>query len=171
MSLYRVGEQAADWSGLVRIPFMRTTLCAGFPSSAEDFTEGALELPRWLAPNPAATFIWRVRGWCMKGAGIHDQDLAVVDRSLHPSPGAVVVAIVNGEMSLKRLVLDGNRLALTFDNPEMPAFGLEDLEECQIWGVLLFSVRWHHVRPSPLRWPRHRAGRRQQLLLLLREGV
>ncbi|WP_018260005.1 LexA family protein [Methylobacterium sp. WSM2598] len=151
MSLYRVGEQAADEGGLVRIPFMRTTLCAGFPSPAEDFIEGALELPRWLAPNPAATFIWRVRGWCMKGAGIHDEDLAVVDRSLRPSAGAVVVAVVNGEMSLKRLVLDGNRLALTFDNPEMPVFGLEELEECELWGVLLFSVRWHHVRPSTVR--------------------
>ncbi|WP_407529500.1 LexA family protein [Methylobacterium oryzisoli] len=152
MSVYRVGEAAADRSGLVRIPFMRTSLCAGFPSPAEDFIEGALELPRWLAPNPAATFIWRVRGWCMKGAGIHDQDLAVVDRSLQPSAGAVVVAVVNGEMSLKRLVMQGNRLALTFDNPEMEElFALDELEEGLLWGVLLFSVRWHHVRPSSVR--------------------
>ncbi len=143
MSLYRVGGQAADEGGLMRIPFMRTTLCAGFPSPAEDFVEGALELPRWLAPNPAATFIWRVRGWCMKGAGIHDEDLAVVDRSLRPSAGAVVVAVVNGEMSLKRLVLEGNRLSLTFDNPDMPVFAVEELEEGLIWGVLLFSIRWH----------------------------
>jgi DNA polymerase V len=143
VSLYRVGEQAADESGLVCIPFMGTTLCAGFPSPAEDFVEGALELPRWLAPNPAATFIWRVRGWCMKGAGIHDEDLAVVDRSLRPSAGAVVVAVVNGEMSLKRLVLEGNRLSLTFDNPDMPVFAVEELEEGLLWGVLLFSIRWH----------------------------
>ena len=87
MSLYRVGAEAADAGGLVRIPFMLPTLCAGFPSPAEDFIEGALELPRWLVPNPPATFIWRVRGWCMKGAGIHDEDLAVVDRSLSPSSG------------------------------------------------------------------------------------
>ena len=85
MGLYRVGDQAADDSGLVRIPFMLPTLCAGFPSPAEDFIEDALELPRWLVPNPPATFIWRVRGWPMKGAGIHDEDLAVVDRSLSPS--------------------------------------------------------------------------------------
>ncbi|MGF3027404.1 LexA family protein [Methylobacterium aquaticum] len=152
MGLYRVGEEIADCSGLVRIPFMRTTLCAGFPSPAEDFVEGALELPRWLAPNPGATFIWRVRGWCMKGAGIHDEDLAVVDRSLSPRTGAVVVAVVNGEMSLKRLIMQGNRLALTFDNPEMEdIFALEDLEEGLLWGVLLFSVRWHHVQPSTVR--------------------
>ncbi len=95
---------------------MLPTLCAGFPSPAEDFIEGALELPRWLVPNPPATFIWRVRGWSMKGAGIHDEDLAVVDRSLSPTSGAVVVAVVNGEMSLKRLVAQGNRLSLSFDN-------------------------------------------------------
>jgi DNA polymerase V len=97
--------------------------------------------------NPPATFIWRVRGWCMKGAGIHDEDLAIVDRSLRPASGAVVVAVVNGEMSLKRLVMTGNRLSLTFDNPEMDEdFALEDLEEGLLWGVLLFSVRWHHVK-------------------------
>ena len=146
MSLYRVGAEAADEGGLVRIPFMLPTLCAGFPSPAEDFIEGALELPRWLVPNPPATFIWRVRGWSMKGAGIHDEDLAVVDRSLSPSLGAVVVAVVNGEMSLKRLVAQGNRLSLSFDNPEMGEFVLEDLEEGLLWGVLLFSVRWHHVK-------------------------
>lgn len=147
MSVYRVGAEAADAGGLVRIPFMRTTLCAGFPSPAEDFIEGALELPRWLVPNPPATFIWRVRGWCMKGAGIHDEDLAIVDRSLRPTSGAVVVAVVNGEMSLKRLVMTGNRLSLSFDNPEMDQeFALEDLEEGLLWGVLLFSVRWHHVK-------------------------
>ena len=101
MGFYRVGEEAADGTGLVRVPCMRSTLCAGFPSPAEDFIEGALGLPRWLVPNPPATFIWRVRGWCMKGAGIHDEDLAVVDRSLSPTSGAVVVAVVNGEMSIK----------------------------------------------------------------------
>ncbi len=52
MNLCRVGGEAADDSGLVRIPFMLPTLCAGFPSPAEDFIEGALELPRWLVPNP-----------------------------------------------------------------------------------------------------------------------
>ncbi len=87
MSLYRVGAEAADDSGLVRIPFMLPTLCAGFPEPAMDFIEGALELPRWLVPNPPATFIWRVRGWSNEGRRHPRRDLAVVDRSLSPPPG------------------------------------------------------------------------------------
>jgi len=140
VGFYRVGEEAADGGGLVRVPFMRTTLCAGFPSPAEDFIEGALELPRWLVPNPPATFIWRVRGWCMKGAGIHDEDLAVVDRSLSPTSGAVVVAVVNGEMSIKRLLMTGNRLSLTFDNPDMD----QEFEPPRVFRRLQLLRGWSH---------------------------
>ena len=74
---------------------MGQSLCAGFPSPADDFLEGALELPRWLAPNPPATFLWRISGDSMRGAGIFDGDLACVDRSLEPSDGSVVVAAID----------------------------------------------------------------------------
>ncbi|MBA9061656.1 SOS-response transcriptional repressor LexA [Methylobacterium fujisawaense] len=57
----------------VRVPLIGQALCAGFPSPADDFLEGALELPRWLVPNPPATFLWRIRGSSMEGAGIHDR--------------------------------------------------------------------------------------------------
>ncbi len=60
----------------VRVPLIGQALCAGFPSPADDFLEGALELPRWLVPNPPATFLWRIRGSSMEDAGIYDRDFA-----------------------------------------------------------------------------------------------
>ncbi len=116
-------------------------LCAGFPSPADDFPEGALKLPRWLVPNPPATFLWQISGESMRGAGIFDRDLACVDRSLKAGRDSIVVAVVGGQMSIKRLVIGGNRARLAFDNPDLPAFAVEDLEEAAIWGVVRFTIR------------------------------
>ncbi|CAX25960.1 component of DNA polymerase V, subunit D [Methylorubrum extorquens DM4] len=125
---------------------MGPSLCAGFPSPADDFVENALELPRWLVPNPPATFLWRIAGDSMRDAGIFDGDLACVDCSLKPAHGSVVVAAVNGEMSIKRMVVEGNRAHLSFDNAELPVYALEELAEVDVWGVVRFTVRWHVAR-------------------------
>ena len=82
MDVNRIGELAAGSTALVHIPILGQALCEGFPSPADDFLEGALELPRWLAPNPPATFAWNISGDSMRGPGIFERDLAVVDRSL-----------------------------------------------------------------------------------------
>ena len=145
----RLGPVAVpeDTSGtLVRVPIMGAALCAGFPSPADDFIEDALELPRWLVPNPPATFLWRVRGSSMIQAGIHDGDLAVVDRSLDPVHHDVVVAVVDAEPSLKRYLAEkGRPPRLAFENMEMPAFPIEDIAGAEIWGVVPFTIRWHRL--------------------------
>ncbi|WP_336489693.1 LexA family protein [Methylobacterium nigriterrae] len=151
MDVYRVGELAADAHGLVHVPIMGQSLCAGFPSPADDFLEGALELPRWLAPNPPATFAWNIAGDSMRGAGIFDRDLAIVDRSLKAGHGSVVVAAIDGEMSIKRLIVDGNVTRLSFDNPDLPAFAVQELTDGEIWGVVRFSIRWHIARAGLVR--------------------
>nr|WP_204262953.1 translesion error-prone DNA polymerase V autoproteolytic subunit [Methylobacterium sp. BTF04] len=135
----------------VRIPIIGQALCAGFPSPADDFLEGSLELPRWLAPNPPATFAWNIAGDSMRGAGIFDRDLAVVDRSLKAGHGSVVVAAVDGEMSIKRLLVEGNIARLSFENPDLPAFAVQEAAEGQIWGVVRFSIRWHIARAGLVR--------------------
>ena len=151
MGLYRVDDLAKAGDGLVRIPIQGATLCAGFPSPADDFLEGALELPRWLAPNPPATFAWNISGDSMRGAGIFDRDLAVADRSLKPANHSVVVAIVDGTMSVKRLFIEGDVMRLAFDNPDLPAFAADDFAEGEIWGVIRFSIRWHVARAGLVR--------------------
>ena len=144
--LHTVAELPSEGFSTVRVPLMGPSLCAGFPSPADDFVESALELPRWLVPNPPATFLWRIAGDSMRDAGIFDGDLACVDRSLKPGHGSVVVAAVDGEMSIKRMVVVGNRARLAFDNADLPVFALEELADAAIWGVVRFTVRWHIAR-------------------------
>ncbi|KQP50852.1 peptidase S24 [Methylobacterium sp. Leaf399] len=149
MGLYRIAD--LDPAGLIPIPIMGPALCAGFPSPADDFLEGALELPRWLAPNPPATFAWNISGDSMRAAGIFDRDLAVVDRSLKAGNGSVVVAAIDGEMSIKRLRIEGNVARLAFDNPDLPAFAVQEAAEGEIWGVVRFTIRWHVARAGLVR--------------------
>ncbi|CAO4185384.1 LexA family protein [Methylorubrum populi] len=144
--LRRTEELLPDGAATLRVPVMGPSLCAGFPSPADDFVENALELPRWLVPNPPATFLWRIAGDSMRDAGIFDGDLACVDRSLKPGHGSIVVAAVDGEMSIKRMIIEGNRARLAFDNADLPVYALEELAEAAIWGVVRFTIRWHGVR-------------------------
>ena len=146
MGIARIDELVPGSADAVRIPLIGQSLCAGFPSPADDFVENALELPRWLVPNPPATFLWRIAGDSMRDAGIFDGDLACVDRSLKPSHGSVVVAAVDGEMSIKRMVVEGNRARLAFDNADLPVFALEELADAAVWGVVRFTIRWHAAR-------------------------
>lgn len=99
MGVHQVTELAVESGNFTRVPILGHTICAGFPSSADDFLEGALDLPRWLVPNPPASFLLNVSGASMIDVGIHDRDVVLVDRSLPPVPESVVVAIVDGQLS------------------------------------------------------------------------
>lgn len=130
------------------VPLMGRPLCAGFPSPADDYVEEALDPARLIITNPASTFMWRVVGRSMISAGINDGDYAVVDRSLTPKAGDVVVAIIDGLPSAKRIVrLRGGRLALDFANVAMSPLVLDEASEALIWGVVTWSLTPH--RPAP----------------------
>jgi DNA polymerase V len=108
---------------------------AGFPSPAEDYIEGKLDLNVHLIKNPTATFYVRVSGDSMIGAGIHGGDLLVVDRSLDASSGRIVIAVLNGELTVKRLSIEDNRLVLKAENDEYPPIEVMEPEDLSIWGV------------------------------------
>ena len=112
------------------------TLPAGWPSPAESYAEDSLDLHRLVVRNPAATFFLRVTGDSMIEAGIHDGDLLVVDRSLPPTSKRVVVAKVDGELTVKRLIINGKRTFLRPENPSYPEIDLHEQEESIIWGVV-----------------------------------
>ncbi|MGE7199727.1 LexA family protein [Brevundimonas naejangsanensis] len=131
----------------IQIPMMGRPLCAGFPSPADDYVEEALDPARLIVTNPASTFMWRVVGRSMIAAGINDGDYAVVDRSLTPKADDVVVAVIDGLPSAKRVVrLRGGRLALDFANPDMGPLILDEASEALIWGVVTWSLTPH--RPA-----------------------
>src|SRR2546422_657629 len=84
-------------------PLFLMPVSAGFPSPADDYIEGKLDLNEYLVKHKAATFFWRVTGDSMTGAGIHSGDLLIVDRSIEPTYGSVVIAVLDGELTVKRI--------------------------------------------------------------------
>ncbi len=109
---------------------------AGFPSPADDDVEGRLDLNQHLIRHPAATFFVRVSGESMLGAGIHPGDLLVVDRALEPAHGKVVIAVVNGELTVKRLCIREGQVRLLAENERYAPIVLSGDMDLQIWGVV-----------------------------------
>ena len=115
------------------------TLAAGFPSPADDFVERRLDLNTYCVDHPEATFFFRMAGLSMIGAGIFEGDILVVDRSVEPASGKVVVAVLDGEFTAKRLELPppGSRqpIRLLPENPEFSPIEVQEGQELEIWGV------------------------------------
>lgn len=115
---------------------------AGFPSPAEDFLEGKLDLNEHLVRHPAATYFVRAEGESMKDVGIFCGDLLVIDRSIQPNSGDVVIAVVDGDLTVKRLMKAPNGWRLCAANPSFADIPLAT-NGCDIWGVVTHSVRQH----------------------------
>lgn len=108
---------------------------AGFPSPADDYLDGALDLNKLLVNNAPATFFLRVKGDSMTGAGIHSNDILVVDRSVSASHNSIVVAVLNGALTVKRLWQRNGRVALMPENPQYRPVEVTHNEEFEVWGV------------------------------------
>ena len=115
---------------------------AGFPSPAQDYDTDPVDLVRALVPNPAATFVCRVSGHSMVGAGIYDGDELLVDRSLPVVDGRVVVAILDGEFIVKRFRRRGRAVVLESEHPDYPPLVVTD-PDFFVWGVVRRVI--HHV--------------------------
>jgi DNA polymerase V len=122
------------------LPIMRRAVRAGFPSPADDHAEGEIDLTRLLISNRPATFLVRVEGNSMTGARMFDGDIAVVDRSLSPLPGDIVVVDVDGERSFKVWGGRSGGVRLSFANPAYPAFALREDAEVEVWGVVTSTI-------------------------------
>ncbi len=122
-------------------PLFATGVSAGFPSPAEDYLENKLDLNELLIQNQAATFFVRVNGDSMIGAGINHDDILVVDRSLEAVSGKIVIAVINGEFTVKRLVKGGQGWQLLAENPDYPAVDVAEESDCEIWGVVRAAVK------------------------------
>jgi DNA polymerase V len=109
---------------------------AGFPSPAADYEEGKLDLNKHLIKNPPATFFVRVTGDSMVGAGIHHGDLLIVDRSLEPKDKSVVIAVVNGELTVKRIRIKGKNITLEPENENYSVQQITEETEFEVWGIV-----------------------------------
>ena len=124
----------------IPLPLLARPVAAGFPSPADDFMEEEIDQQRLLIVNRPATFLVRVAGDSMITKGLFDGDLAVVDRSLEPQNGDIVMVDVDGERSFKVWQRRARRISLTFANPRYPTFALSPDAVIEVWGVVSASI-------------------------------
>lgn len=122
------------------IPLMNSAVAAGFPSPAEDHLDLPIDLNKYLVKNPAATFYVRVDGDSMDEADIHQGDLLIVDRSESYGTGSVVLAVLNGEFTVKKLIKKGNELYLESSNSAYAPIKIEIETDFKVWGVVTYVI-------------------------------
>jgi len=122
------------------IPLYTSTVRAGFPSPADDHIEAHLDLNTHLIKHPAATFFVIASGDSMTGAGIYSGDLLIVDKSITASHGKIIIAAIDGELTVKRLSQQNNRLQLLPENPQYPPIDITDYQDMVIWGVVTHVI-------------------------------
>ncbi|RBP52743.1 LexA family protein [Arenicella xantha] len=139
-----IGSSVRDSSDNVHrleIPLYSSSVAAGIPSPAEDHIEDTLDLNDYMVRRPDSTFMLRVEGESMKNAGILPNDILIVDRSLKAEHNKIVIAAVDGELTVKRLYHRGGLVRLLPENPAYPDIELESESDLVIWGVVIGSFR------------------------------
>jgi DNA polymerase V len=148
MSLEKTGSQnikvltpeAMEENRSVALPLYLNPIEAGFPSPAEDYVEDFLDLHKMVVRNQVSTFFLRVTGNSMIGAGINNGDLLVVDRSIPPTTGKIVIASLEGELTVKRLKISDKRVYLKPENPKYSDLDITEIEDTVIWGVVTYVI-------------------------------
>ncbi len=125
----------------VKIPLYVASVSAGFPSPADDFVDTNLDLNQYLIKSPASTFFVRASGDSMIGAGIHSGDILVVDKSIEAYDNAIVIAVLEAELTVKRLHYSGKRIILLPENPVYKPIDVTENEEFRVWGVVTAVIR------------------------------
>ena len=129
-----------EGSTFYKIPLYASTVRAGFPSPADDYIEMHLDLNEHLIKHPAATFFVTASGDSMTGAGIASGDMLVVDRSLEATHGKIVIAAINGELTVKRLSRISGRVQLLPENNQYQPIEITGDEDLVIWGVVTHVI-------------------------------
>lgn len=127
----------------IKLPLVEATISAGFPSPADDYLETRLDLNKALISNISATFYARVKGDSMILAGISDGDLVIIDKSKTPVNGSVVVCLIDGEFTVKRLEKSGNSYFLMPENPKYKPIAIKPENDVTIWGVVTYTIKKH----------------------------
>ena len=131
---------SAETTTELKIPLFESGVSAGFPSPADDYMDLPIDLNEFLIKHPAATFYVRVKGNSMEGAGIRNGDLLIVDRAEEPRNKSIVLGVIDGEFTVKRIKKKGSDLYLMPDNPEFKPIKINDNMDFQVWGVVTYVV-------------------------------
>ena len=120
-----------------------SSISAGFPSPAEDFTELSISLDKHLIQNPAATFMAYANGNSMVRAGIYHGDILIIDRSLDARDGDIIIAVLHGEFTVKQLSIINGTLFLIPKNSQYSSLEISAEMDFEVWGVVTYSIRKH----------------------------
>ena len=134
LSFYSMDEKVLD------IPFYQSNVPAGFPSPAEDFMDLDLNLQEYLVQHPSATFCVRVTGDSMQNAGIFSGDVMVVDRALESKNNSIVLAVLDGEFTVKRIQKRAGKLYLKPENKNFSPIEIIEEMNFQVWGVVTHVI-------------------------------
>ena len=118
-----------------------TANATGFGAAADDYMERGIDLNEQLIRNKPATFFMKVSGNSMINAGIFDGDIVIVDRSIKPQNGKIVIAVIDGEMLIRRYEKTINKLRLVPDTPKLAAIEVSEFSDFKIWGVVTYIIR------------------------------
>ncbi len=121
-------------------PLMASRIPAGFPSPAQDYVEGRLDLNEHLIQHEASTFYVRADGYSMIGAGIHPDDILIVDRALEATHNRIIIAIVDGELTVKRLIIKEDECWLVPENKDYPPLKIHEGLDFTVWGVVTYVI-------------------------------
>ena len=126
------------------MPLFTAKISAGFPSPADDYIDKKIDLNEHLIKHPAATFFVRVVGDSMVNAGIHSGDILIVDRALEPADNKIIIAVLDGELTVKRVRKKKNKLYLIPENPDFDPLELTSEMNFEVWGVVTYVI--HQVK-------------------------
>lgn len=130
-----------EYGHAVVIPLAESSVHAGFPSPADDFLEGALDLNSLVIKHPEATFFARVEGDSMRDEGITEGDILVVDKAVEPYDGCLAVAYIDGEFTLKRVRMEPDRILLVPANPKYKTIEITADNEFSVWGIVSWILK------------------------------
>lgn len=132
--------ELSQFAPQLELPLFTSKVPAGFPSPADDHIESSIDLNQQYVQHPASTFFVRVKGHSMKDAGINSGDMLVVDRALEAKSGSIVIAVVSAELTVKRLVIEGQCVWLKPENNEYEPLLITEEMDLHIWGVVAHVI-------------------------------
>jgi DNA polymerase V len=130
-----------DFEKTIELPFISAGIKAGFPSPAADFDESKISLDNVLVKNREATFYAKASGKSMIGAGIDDGDIMVIDRSIEPQNNKIAVCFIDGEFTVKRIIIDKEDVYLMPENKNFYPIKITEENELIIWGIVTYVIK------------------------------
>lgn len=130
-----------DYTSTAKFPLFDVEIQAGFPSPADDFVQLSIDINKEYIKNRDTTFFAKVKGHSMRGAGIFDGDLLIIDKSIEPQNNKIAICQIDGDFTVKRIKIDQDIVWLIAENENYPPIKVTAENELMIWGIVVASIK------------------------------